>query len=247
MRFALLSDIHGNSIALDAVLADIASRGGIDAYWVLGDLVALGPDPVGVMERLVALPNASFIRGNTDRYVACGDRPGPTIEEAAASPRLLPSLVEVASTFAWTQGMITAGGWLDWLRDLPLERRLTLPDGTQVLLVHASPGYDDGDGIAVAGDTPEIAEALGSCGAALVCVGHTHQPFDRGVRGIRVVNPGAISLSVGLDKSASYAVLDADDTDYRLAIRRVPYDRPAVVDQLNRIGHPARGFLIRHL
>ncbi len=53
MRIALLSDIHGNSIALEAVLEDIQAQGDVDAYWVLGDLAAIGYDPVGVLERLV--------------------------------------------------------------------------------------------------------------------------------------------------------------------------------------------------
>jgi predicted phosphodiesterase len=55
MRVALLSDIHGNSIALESVLTDIAGQGGANAYWILGDLVALGPDPIGVLEQLSAL------------------------------------------------------------------------------------------------------------------------------------------------------------------------------------------------
>ena len=76
MRIALLSDIHGNSIALDAVLTDIEQRGGVDEHWVLGDIVALGPDPVGVLERLTVLPADVFVRGNTDRYVVTGERPG---------------------------------------------------------------------------------------------------------------------------------------------------------------------------
>ncbi len=77
MKNALLSDIHGNSVELDAVLEDIKSQGDVDAYWILGDLVAIGPDPVGVLQRLSILPNARFIRGNTDRYVVTGDRPHP--------------------------------------------------------------------------------------------------------------------------------------------------------------------------
>ena len=78
MRVALLSDIHGNSIALDAVLSDIEQAGGVDEYWALGDLVALGHDPIGVVERLASLPGLSLVRGNTDRYVVTGDRPPPT-------------------------------------------------------------------------------------------------------------------------------------------------------------------------
>jgi len=147
MRVALLSDIHGNVIALEAVLASIASEGGADEYWILGDLVALGPDPVGVMEHLAPLPGLRMIRGNTDRYVVSGDRPSPTLDEARQDPKLLSSLVEVANTFAWTQGMVTAAGWLDRLKALPLELRLTLPDGTRFLGVHASPQHDDGTGV----------------------------------------------------------------------------------------------------
>ena len=56
MRIALLSDVHGNLITLEAVLKDIEANGGVDGYWVLGDLAALGYDPVGTLERLSKLP-----------------------------------------------------------------------------------------------------------------------------------------------------------------------------------------------
>ncbi|HEV2659453.1 MAG TPA: metallophosphoesterase, partial [Ktedonobacteraceae bacterium] len=80
MRIALLSDIHGNTLALDAVLADIAEQGEVDRYWILGDFSSLGYDPVGVLERITKLPNVSFVRGNHDRYTVTGERPGPTLE-----------------------------------------------------------------------------------------------------------------------------------------------------------------------
>src|SRR5437588_1029891 len=80
MRLAILSDIHGNPIALDAVLADIGSLGEVDAYWVLGDFTALGYDPVTPLEKISALPHASFTRGNTDRYVVTGELPFPQQE-----------------------------------------------------------------------------------------------------------------------------------------------------------------------
>ena len=54
MRLAILSDIHGNPVALDAVLADIQSQGEVDAYWVLGDFAALGYDPVTPLEKITA-------------------------------------------------------------------------------------------------------------------------------------------------------------------------------------------------
>ncbi|MBO0795826.1 MAG: metallophosphoesterase family protein, partial [Ktedonobacteraceae bacterium] len=77
MRIAILSDIHGNPIALEAVLADIRAQGGVDAYWVLGDFSALGYDPVTPLQRVADLPNARFVRGNTDRYAVTGDLPMP--------------------------------------------------------------------------------------------------------------------------------------------------------------------------
>ena len=123
MRLALLSDIHGNPIALDAVLADVEAQGGVDGYVVLGDLVALGYDPATVLERVTALRRVQFTRGNTDRYVVTGDRP--------PNPPPPGKEIEVAHSFAWTQGYVTGAGWFDWLARLPLELRLELPDGTR--------------------------------------------------------------------------------------------------------------------
>src|SRR5690349_20190591 len=139
MRVALLSDIHGNLLALEAVLADIAARGGVDEYWLLGDYCTIGYDPAGGLECLSQLPSAIFIRGNNDRYVASGHLPSPTFKDVEINPSLLPKIVEVAGSFAWTSGYITARGWSKWISQLPLEHSLKLPNGIQVLLVHAEP------------------------------------------------------------------------------------------------------------
>jgi predicted phosphodiesterase len=247
MKIALLADIHGNAIALEAVLADITRKGGVDGFWVLGDLVALGPDPNGVLQQITLLPALRLIRGNTDRYVVSGDRPSPTLEEARDNSCLLPSLVEVANTFAWTQGMITAGGWLQWLKDLPLELTITLPDGSRFLGVHASPGQDDGSGVPPEMQEKDMQELFGSCDADLVCMGHTHLPLDRRWTGIHLVNPGAVSLSLTPDRYACYAILEATKEGYNISHHQVPFDRQQVIDQLDRLGHPGRAFLIRHL
>ncbi|HEY8969151.1 MAG TPA: metallophosphoesterase family protein [Puia sp.] len=247
MRIALLSDIHGNVIALEAVLASIAREGGADEYWVLGDLVALGPDPVGVMERLALLPGLRMIRGNTDRYVVSGDRPSPTLDEARQDPTLLPSLVEVANTFAWTQGMVTAAGWLGRLKSLPLELRLTLPDGTRFLGVHASPQRDDGTGVYPGIKDNELEALFNGCDDTLVCMGHTHLPLEHRWKGIHLVNPGAVSLSLTPDREAYFAILEATRDGYNVTHHQVTFDRQLVVDQLVQIGHPGRAFLIKHL
>ena len=93
------------------MIAD-ASTFEVDTWWVLGDIVALGPHPVEVLERLAALLNVSFLSGNTERYVLTGDRPYPSLDDARADPTLLRRLLEVAVTFAWTRGAVTQGGWL---------------------------------------------------------------------------------------------------------------------------------------
>jgi predicted phosphodiesterase len=162
MRIAILSDIHGNILALDAVLADAHATGPINEYWVLGDLVDAGPEPVAVLERLVQLPGLRCIRGNTDRYVCSGavnrfNEPGDAPDFS----------LEAAGSIAWTQGVITYAGWLDWLSALPLTMAAQLPDGTRVLGVHASPSRDTGlggstgsQGVDIVGHTPSVTSLL---------------------------------------------------------------------------------------
>jgi predicted phosphodiesterase len=246
MRVALLSDIHGNSVALDAVLADVERSGGVDEHWLLGDLVALGPDPVGVLERLTALPNPMFIRGNTDRYVVTGERPPPTPAAVRADPDLVPVAVEIAGSFAWTAGCLTATGWTEWIAALPTEHRRVLPDGTRVLAIHASPESDDGPGIDPRATDDELDRLLAGCDADVVIGGHTHRPVDRRVGSVRAVNLGSVSNPVAPDLRASYVVLDADAGATAIEHRRVEYDREAVINHLEELNHPGKNWLIAH-
>lgn len=246
MRLALLSDIHGNPIALEAALADIQAQGGADEFWALGDFAALGPDPVGVLERLQRLPRARFLRGNTDRYLISGQRPPPTPEQAAANPSLLPKTIEIAASFAWTLGALASAGWLDWMKALPLELETQLPDGTRLLGVHASPGRDDGPGFAPHDSDEKLLELLQGCAADLVCTGHTHLPFERRVGRWHVVNLGSLSNPLAEDKRASYVLLHAEASGYRVEHRRVAYDWQAVIRLLEERAHPAAASLRRH-
>lgn len=249
MRIALLSDIHGNLLALEAVLADIASCGGADAYWVLGDVAAIGYAPVPVIERLVALPEVRFVRGNTDRYTVTGEWPprAPSLAAAQADPGQLDTLLQIARSFAWTQGALAATGWLPWLAALPLEQRLTLPDGTRLLGVHAAPGCDDGPGVHPALDDAALAGVLAEGAADLICVGHTHVPLDRAVGRVRVVNLGSIGNPVTADLRASYGLLEAATASHRFQLRRVAYDRLAAIAAVEQSRHPAVSFLIPFL
>ena len=245
MRIALISDIHGNTIALDAVLADCAQLD-VNTFWFLGDYAAIGPEPAAVIERVVPLPNARFIRGNTDRYVTTGDGPPPTLADARANPDLIDTRTGIAASLAWTRGFITATGWFDWLADLPLDIRFTAPNGTRILAVHAAPGMDDGEGIHAGRSNVEIAGLVEGCDADVVFVAHTHEAMARQVGNTLVVNIGSLSNPRGVDLRASYVVLEITTTDVRVTHRRVSYDHELFAEIVQRSRHPAAPFILRH-
>lgn len=236
---ALISDIHGNSTALDAVLDDVDALGGVEEIWALGDLVALGPDPVGVVERLTALPRCQVLAGNTERYVITGERPLPTAQEAARHPTK-PGLI---ASFSWAAGQLCAAGLMDWLDAMPEELRGELIDGRVVVGVHASPGRDDGDGIHAGLDDDALEAMLLRAQPNLLFAGHTHRPFSRAVPSGHVANLGRVSNPIVSDPRASYVVVRADEREHTIEHRRVGYDIAAVMQQLIDLRHPGLGFL----
>lgn len=246
MKIAILSDIHGNSLALDAVL-DTLKAENIDGYWILGDLVALGPDPVGVLERILTLENCSIIRGNTDRYIYAGDRPPPYLDGLELNPESVQMFAEMNANFAWTQGALTATSWIPWLSQLPIDFRITLENGTKCLCVHASPGLDDGHGIDIETSDAELRKLLHGCEADLIFIGHTHQQIDRKIDRWHVVNPGSISNPRPPVLKACFAILETSPEGNKIIHRQVDYDREMVIDQLIAINHPGVNFISNHL
>ncbi len=175
------------------------------------------------------------------------EHPLPPAEDIQANPSLLPLLIGIAQSLAWTQGAVTITGWLNWLAELPLEQGMTLPDGTRLLGVHAPPGTDDGPGVHPGLSDEELHALLTNCEADLVCVGHTHIPLDRSVGGVRVVNIGSVSNPTAAGLQASYVLLDAQPSDYHLQFRQVTYDRQAVIAAVQQSRHPQSTFLIQFL
>lgn len=243
MRIAIFSDVHGNAIALDAVLADIAAGGGVDEHWVIGDVSDMGTDPVGVIERLRVLPGLRIVHGNGDRAVVESDADALAARlPEAAQDTIRRELMNVEEA-AWARGAITAAGQFDWLASLPLEVMTTLPDGTRVLLVHASPGTDEGTGFRAEQSNDEARTLLGSLDADLLLVGHTHAPLDRRVDGVRIVNTGSVSNPVTDDQRAMWMLLEADADGYRLERRFVAYDRERYLRQVADMRHPAEAVI----
>jgi predicted phosphodiesterase len=242
VRLALLSDVHGNLIALDAVIAD-ATAVGVTEWWVLGDLAALGAQPTATLERLTSLPNVRFVRGNTDRYLVTGERPSPHADDVARDASLRPLFDAIESSFSWTTETLRSSGWLRFLAELPTDQRRVLSDGTTLLGVHASPGSDDGPGITPHATDEELRALVDDATADVVCGGHTHQATDRVIAARRVVNLGSVSNPVTSDLRATYVVIDDDPRGHSLRHRWVEYDHDAVIEQLRRSTHPEADYL----
>jgi predicted phosphodiesterase len=247
VRLAIFGDVHGNSIALDAVLDDIALQGSVDGYIVLGDLTNIGPDPVGALERLRALDNARFVRGNGDRYVVTGELPD-WFGEGKTDAELAAIRLEVATALAWTRGAVTVAGWYDWLAALPFDLRFALPDGARVLCVHATHRRDDEYILSPNRTDDELRALLADANAELVLAGHTHRPLDRMLSDrLRIVNPGSVSNPLPYldDLRAGWSLLEARPDGHSITSFLVDYDHEAVAAHAWRVHHPSAEFIAR--
>jgi putative phosphoesterase len=208
---ALLYDIHGNLPALEAVLADASDAG---EFLLGGDYATAGAWPRETVERLKELENATWIRGNADRWLADRhDAPAPIDEIAARTAELLGDEL-VAELF-----------------ELP-----ELTEMGETLYCHASPRSDMQRFGAEPG--PLDRELLEGVNLARVVFGHTHVQFQRESNGIELLNPGSVGMPWDGDHRAAYVMLDAGRVD----LRRVEYDWEASVAAVReRVGElPAR-------
>jgi predicted phosphodiesterase len=236
-RLAVLSDVHGNLAALDAVLADVQAQGAPDAWWVLGDLTAYFPWSAETVARLRALPDLACLRGNLDRYVITGYRPPIPLRSAADWERM-PDLLEVReSRFRWTVERLSGEDYC-FLRDLPVRLEIEVPGYGKVVAFHAAPGDDEAR---ILPGTPEeeVRPHLADLDARLMLYGHTHVPADRTIDGVRLVNPGSAGLPFDRDPRVSYALLDLADGTCTVTKRRVPYDVEATIRRMEQLAYPA--------
>ena len=244
-RLAVLSDVHGNLLALEAILADLAAQGTPDAVWALGDLVAFCPWPTETLARLRALPGIALLQGNTDRYLFTGRRPVFPVRSPEEWATMPTRLAERDANFRWTVERLSYTDY-EFLRDLPPRLEMEVPDYGRVVAVHATPTDDEAT---LYPDTPDdqIRPHLSGLEARLLLYGHTHRPMDRVVDGIRLVNDGSAGLPLDGDPRPAYALLDFAGGQCAVTIRRVAYDVEAVVAELERVEHPARAWVTRTL
>jgi putative phosphoesterase len=213
MRIAIVTDVHGNLDALEAVLADLEEVRP-DMVVQGGDLALGGPRPVEVVDRVRELGWPGVL-GNTDAALA-GE---------SAIPE--PARGFVAAPAARTRGLL-GDERVAWLTGQPMEWR-----EADVALVHSVPG--DCWAI-VAHDAPDdrLRETYGALGVPVAVYGHIHHAYVRRLDGLTVVNAGSVSLSLDGDMRATYAVVE----DGRIEHRRVPYDVERVAAELLAMDYP---------
>ena len=233
MRILIISDIHANSTALEAVLAD---AGEIDAAWCLGDLVGYGPDPNECVERIKQLPNLKCILGNHDAAAL------KQIDSDTFNP-------EARMAILWTQTALTESS-LKNLEELP--ERLEI---NGVTLTHGSPRHPVWEYLL---DTRAATQNFEYFHTSLCFVGHTHLPvvytLAQGARMARlsvpepnqkftiprraIVNPGSVGQPRDRDPRAAYAIFDPDEGSWDY--HRVEYDISKVQERMADAGLPER-------
>jgi putative phosphoesterase len=231
MRIAVVSDIHGNLHALEAVRADLRQTAP-DLILQGGDVAQGGANPAEVVDRVRDL-GWPGVFGNADELLF---RPESLDEFARQSTQIQPLLPLIR---AMGEAACEALGEdrIAWLRGLPLVQR-----HGQVALVHASPTSGWRSPAPQASDT-ELESVYGPLGLPIVVFGHVHVPFIRTVSGMTVVNTGSVSLSFDGDRRAAYLLLD----DTTPTIRRVEYDVDKELRALATCGFPHSDWIAKTL
>lgn len=221
-RVAVVSDIHGNLTALEAIIADLADLSP-DLVLHGGDLAHGGARPTGVLDRIREL-GWPGVMGNVDEMLF---HPASLDAFAAPLPQLNPMWDAIREMAAWTRDALGTRS-IAWLAALP--RVFTQ---APLALVHASP---ESTWRSPRADAPgsELESVYGSLHAAVAVYGHIHIPFVRPVSGMTVANSGSAGLPYDGDPRASYLLLDYDQP----TIRRVEYDLAGELAELAASGLP---------
>lgn len=229
MRIGLIADIHGNLIALETVLAELA-REPLDQLVCLGDVAALGPQPGEALARLRAL-QCPVVMGNTDAWLL-------TPPSAIEGDRFDRAITQ------WTIAQLTDDDRAH-IASFPPTIELALSDGQTLLCFHGSPrSYDD----VIVPTTPddELREMLGGMRATIMAGGHTHLQMVRRYGDAHIVNIGSVGLAgvgAAVQKNhhvrwAEYAVVDSAGDRLEIALRRTPLNADQMVAVARASGMP---------
>jgi putative phosphoesterase len=216
MKIAFISDIHGNAIALDAVLEDIKKQG-IDKVYVLGDICYRGPEPKRSLDLVRAL-HTEVLKGNADEWVVRGVREGEVPQQALEMMNL---------ERQWIVEKLEPSD-IDYLESLPVRLSLSIED-VEISAFHATP-TSLFDVIPPNASDDQVETSLMQEKEAQVYVyAHIHKPYIRYINGKVIMNIGSVGLPFdGLTK-ASYGLVEIENGHLKTSIRRVCYELEKIV------------------
>ncbi|HEY7285465.1 MAG TPA: metallophosphoesterase family protein [Vicinamibacterales bacterium] len=231
MRIAVVSDVHANLTALEAVIADLANTAP-DLVVNGGDLLSGGSRPADVIDRIRGL-GWPGVRGNTDEMLWRRDQ----VEATLAAPHFasLKKMV-LGHVIPWTLEAI-GDERRSWLQSLPL-----VWSHQGVAVTHAAPD-DAWRSPGIKASDEELAQVYAPLEASTVVYGHIHHPFVRTIGPLTVVNSGSVSLSYDGDPRASYAIVERD----RVEIRRIEYDIEEEIARLRAARDPQAEWIAQML
>ncbi len=233
---ALVSDIHGNLVALDAVLADMASLRP-SAVVCLGDVAATGPRPHEVLSRVRDL-NWPVVLGNADAWLLDPREPGPDEKDD-------PFLQQVRELDLWCAGLLDKADRA-YIRSLPRTIEVALGEVGPLLCFHGSPRSFN-ELLVASTPSEELDVAFHGTTAPLLAGGHSHQPLLRRHRDRLLLNPGSVGIPYQRIEGgritrtppwAEYVVVRWDGPRLELAWRQVPVDNGRVIADYVRSGMP---------
>jgi putative phosphoesterase len=225
MKIAFISDIHGNAIALEAVLEDIEKQE-IDKIYVLGDICYRGPEPKRSLD-LVRSLHTEVIKGNADEWVVRGVREGEVPEKA----------LELMNTERqWIVEQLEPSD-IDYLNSLPTQLNLRFED-VGISAFHATPASLF-DVVLPNSDDNQIQSSLMHSPEAQVYVyAHIHKPYIRYLNGKVIMNIGSVGLPFDGLAKASYGLVEIEDGHLKTSIRRVSYELERVVALYHEVNYP---------
>lgn len=225
MRVAVISDIHANTTAFQAVLDDMESQR-IDKIIFLGDLVANGPRPKESLEMMKKLKPLVWIKGNTDNWFKEID--SDFIPATEKEERLY-------SLYKYAKKILTKAD-IDLLLSKP-DTELIEIDDVKVLCVHGSNRYNN-EPIGYMRKSEELEAIVNEIEADILVCGHTHLPYYLSLNGKRIINVGSVSLSMDGEPKASYGIIDINKGDLSYENRKVFYNIKEVIEDCIKNGFP---------
>lgn len=253
MRLAVLSDIHGNLVALEAALADLEALGGADQVWILGDLAALGARPAECVRRIRELRDqlgkdkCHIIGGNTDRYMVTGERMrGTSAKDAEAFAKLAADWQDRDTIMNWGVAQLSYEDY-ELLRDIRgRETALNVAGYGHVIGYHAIPGNDETFIFPTTSDE-EALDALLDREGRLGIGGHTHHQMNRDLGRWRMVNVGSVGWSFDVPGKVEWGLFTFENGEVEIDLRCFDYDVDAAIADLHAAGHPNPQRFARHL